>query len=103
MEQSCGSTFTGSGFAIACEQGTVTILRDSVIIADQEGRETHHDFPVKGFGGVKEEVQAWAEGMETSNWNERLKPEEALGDLEVVEAILRSGERDGAPVDLHLQ
>ena len=84
FEMSVGTTFQGGGFAVACEDGTVTILRDTVVTADKEGHETTQEFRREGLGGVKNEVKVWAEAMETGNSNWRLKPEEALADLEIV-------------------
>ena len=69
---------------MACENGTVAILRDSVVVTDHDGKETTQDFRTEGIGGVKNEIQAWANGIETGKWNDRLRPEEALQDLEVV-------------------
>lgn len=88
FEMSVGTTFQGGGFAVACENGTVTILRDSVVTADKEGHETTRDFRNEGFGGVKNEIKTWAEGIETGKWNLRLSPEEALKDLEIVSGPL---------------
>ncbi|KAL9082789.1 MAG: hypothetical protein Q9159_006165 [Coniocarpon cinnabarinum] len=103
FEMSVGSTFKGGGFSIACEDGTVTILGDSVVTADKYGHESAKHFKSEGWGGVNHEVKCWAEGMQTGKWNPRMKPEEALADLEIIEAMLQSGERDGAPIDLKFQ
>ncbi|KAL9059978.1 MAG: hypothetical protein Q9162_000828 [Coniocarpon cinnabarinum] len=84
FEMSVGSTFKGGGFSIACEDGTVTILGDSVVTADKNGHESVKHFKSEGWGGVNHEVKCWAEGMQTGKWNPRMKPEEALADLEIV-------------------
>ena len=84
FEISAGGTFRGGGYAIACEEGTVTILHDSVVTADKDGHETTKTFRMEGIGGVKEEINAWATGMATGDWDQRLSPEEALRDIEVV-------------------
>lgn len=65
----------------------MTILRDSVVVANKDGHETTRDFRTEDFGGVKNEIQAWANGMESGKWNEGLKPEEALQDLEIVSCL----------------
>ena len=63
-----------------------------------EGEETF-DFPDEG-AGVKQEVQAWAEGIQSGEIDPRLSAAEALKDLELLEAMLRSGEQNGTPIDI---
>ena len=97
---SFGTTFKGGGYSIACERGTVTALRGKVII-EQLGVEAEEsfDFPDEG-AGVKQEVQAWAEGIQSGEIDPRLSAAEALKDLELLEAMLRSGEQNGTPIDV---
>ncbi|KAI9671441.1 MAG: hypothetical protein M1831_004350 [Alyxoria varia] len=102
MAISMGTTFKGTGFTVACEKGTVTVGRSQVAVCDNDGQEVIKDFPNEGQG-VAQEVETWATSMCTGVRDARLYPEEALKDLEVLEAMLRSGERDGMPVDLKLQ
>ena len=118
MAISMGTTFKGTGFTIACERGTVTVGRSEVTVCDNDGQEVTKNFPNEGQG-VTQEVGVWATSMSTGVGDARLEPEEALKDLEVVsritsqnvlstdseqlEAMLRSGEREGMPVDLKLQ
>lgn len=97
---SFGTTFKGGGYSIACEKGTVTALKGKVVVdrLDGVGEETF-EFPDEG-SGVKQEVQAWAEGIESGEIDPRLSAAEALKDLELLEAMLRSGEQAGVSIDL---
>lgn len=53
--------------------------------------------------GVPPEVRAWGEALAAGKANERQSPEEALADLELIEASLRSGEQGGKPIALECQ
>lgn len=52
---------------------------------------------------MKQEVFAWAKSIKEGKPDPKQSPEEALGDLEMLEAILKSGQRDGIPVNLYHQ
>lgn len=95
---SFGTTERGSEYLVACEQGTVHVSRGKVTVKKNEKDESK-DFPDEG-NGVKQEVKAWAESLEQGKSDEMQSPEEALGDLRVLEACLRSGEQDGKPIDV---
>ncbi|KAF2873781.1 hypothetical protein BDV95DRAFT_488933 [Massariosphaeria phaeospora] len=104
---SFGTTFTGSEYAFACEKGTVTVTKDRVTVL-KAGKDESKDFteeaerfPYEG-NGVKQEIKAWAESLEKGVMNPRQSPEEALKDLELLEAMLKSGEQGGAAVELKL-
>ncbi|ORY15287.1 hypothetical protein BCR34DRAFT_478069 [Clohesyomyces aquaticus] len=92
---SFGTTFTGSEYAVACEKGTVWVSRGKVVVT-KDGKEEEKNFPDEG-NGVKQEIKGWAESLERGAINERQAPEEALEDLKLLEACLRSGEEGGAP------
>ena len=79
---SFGTTFTGSEYSVACERGTVTVLRSTVKVVKDDEQDTV-DFSREG-AGVKQEVKAWGEGIESGKQDPRQSPEEALKDLEVV-------------------
>ena len=53
--------------------------------------------------GVQPEVRAWCEAILTTKENRKQVPEEALADLEVLEAVLKSGREDGKKVQLSCQ
>ncbi|KAI9882257.1 MAG: hypothetical protein M1823_005995 [Watsoniomyces obsoletus] len=106
---SFGTTFPGSisEYAIACEQGTVTISKSGkVVVRDAEGKEDESrskDFTDQG-AGVKEEVQVWAKNLaEKTLQDPRQTPEEALKDLALLEAMFVSGTKSGDVVELSNQ
>lgn len=79
---SFGTTFSGSEYTVACEKGTVTILRSTVKVV-KDGKEETKEFGSEG-SGVKQEVKAWSEGIGSGQQDPRQSPEEALKDLELV-------------------
>lgn len=85
---SMGTTFKGNGFAIACERGTVTTVMNRVTV-QKDGQESPLEFANEG-SGVKQEVKAWAEGIEHGMQDPRLMPEEGLKDLEIVSFQIHS-------------
>ena len=99
---SFGTTFEGREYAIACDKGTVTVDGDDVTIAPLGGEKQVVQKPDE-LGGVTQEVFAWAKSLVSGKQEERQKPEQALADLEILEAMLRSGENSGKPVELKHQ
>lgn len=114
---SFGTTFTGVEYVVACEKGTVDVGFDKTTVRAGDKEEVEA-FP-EDKNGVRQEVKAWAESIAQGKPNELQSPEEALADLEIVslslvaylslanlsqlEAMIKSGESDGAPIDLKLQ
>ncbi|KAL9080744.1 MAG: hypothetical protein Q9157_000531 [Trypethelium eluteriae] len=105
---SFGTTYDEYELSVACEKGAV--YRDragtsfevgigGAVVVRSEGKQERTEFMNEEFG-VKQEVKAWAKALETGLQDPRQKPEEALRDLEMLEAMLRSGEQNGQPVDL---
>lgn len=106
---------------MACEKGTVTVVRSDVSVQKAGEEEVKKSFPEEG-SGVKQEVKAWGEGLVGGRLDARQSPEEALKDLKTVsvlpffptrcgilltfcaqlEAMFKSGEQDGAAVDTGL-
>ncbi|OJD31196.1 oxidoreductase nad-binding rossmann fold protein [Diplodia corticola] len=98
----------GHEYRIVCERGTVTVGFGSgpmapafvaVNRAGDEGEGERKEFPETGFG-VTPEVAAWGGKLEEGGFDERQAPQEALKDLQIMEAMLRSGEQGGVPVAL---
>lgn len=105
MMISFGSTLSGDEYTIACENGSVSVSRDKVVVREgeeREGRETVHVLK-DSSAGVTPEVAAWAQGIKEGKRNPEQAPEKALADLELLEGMLRSGERDGERVVLTRQ
>lgn len=98
LSLSYGSLFRDSVFEFACEGGVVSINGDKVTVNDE-----HHDIPFEGRG-VAPEVAEFAESIAKGRRVEkRQSPEEALGDLEMLEKMLASGEQKGERVELSQQ
>ena len=97
ISQSFGTTYKGSEWTLACEKGFVSISRDKVTIDNKV--DTVEDERT----GVPPEVRAWGEALVAGSPNARQSPEEALADLELIEAMLKSGEKGGEPVALKHQ
>lgn len=51
-------------------------------------------------GNMKQEIASWASSILSGELENRLSPEEALADLEIIEAMLSS---NGGPVELKHQ
>lgn len=98
LSVSFGTTDSGSEYVVAAEKGSVTVTRSKVTVT-RDGKSEEKEFPEEG-SGVKQEVKAWAEGLAAGKPNERQSPEEALEDLKILEAALRSGEKGGQPVEI---
>lgn len=79
---SFGTSFSGSEYAVACEHGSISVVKGTVTVI-RDGKEEKKDFPDEG-AGVKQEVKAWAEGILAGKQDPRQSPEEALKDLELV-------------------
>jgi len=103
---SFGSTGTGSEWAVACEGGEVFVdpfEKSTVTVKPKGEKEGKTEEAKDEHGGVKKEVFAWAKSIKAGKADAQQSPEEALGDLEVLEAMVKSGERDGIPVGLYHQ
>ncbi|KAJ4984539.1 oxidoreductase [Stagonosporopsis vannaccii] len=98
LSVSFGTTDKGSEYVVAAEKGTVTILRGKVVVV-RDGVSEEKEFADEG-SGVKQEVKAWAEGLAQGKPDARQSAQEALEDLRILEAALRSGEAGGRPVDI---
>ena len=94
---SFGTTHQGREWAVGCEKGSVS-LSDNGLTVDDKTEEVRDERT-----GVPPEVRAWGEALAAGKVNERQAPEEALADLELIEAMLRSGEQGGIPIKLEHQ
>lgn len=97
MSISFGTTFEETGYSVACEKGGVNVMRETV----QFGEETK-EVPNERTG-VPPEVRMWGEAIEARKANPRQSPEEALADLETLDAMLKSGEQNGRAIPLRYQ
>jgi predicted dehydrogenase len=105
FSMSFGITLSGSEFTVACEKGSVTVSRGIVTV--RQGEQKDDNSSVKDFkdegNGVKQEVKAWAESITDGKPNPSQSPEQALGDLEILEKMLKSGEGHGKTESLQFQ
>lgn len=90
-------------YQIACENGSVTVEGDKGWIVYLDGRKVVKDFPFTAGAGVVEEVHAWGEAMVEGKENPLLTPEVTLGDLELLEGMLKSADENGVPKLLKFQ
>ncbi|GAP84562.1 putative oxidoreductase NAD-binding rossmann fold protein [Rosellinia necatrix] len=99
-----GTTMKASDFHVACEQGYVEAGPDRVVTVRGVGEDakTEEKTFEKSFG-VTEEVHAWAEAVISGKPHPEQAPELALGDLELLEKMLTSGDQDGARQALQYQ
>jgi predicted dehydrogenase len=105
---SFGSTFSGAEWTVACEGGTVSVDRDEVTIVPKGGEKrvekVKDEFGDVGVGsGVKMEVFGWARSLVSREWDARQSAEEGLADLEILEAMVRSGDERGKVVEIRHQ
>jgi predicted dehydrogenase len=94
---SFGSEFKDSLLEFTSEGGAVSLIDDRLTV---KGVAT--DIPFEGVG-VKEEIKEFGASIARGKLDERLNPEEALADLEILESIVKSGEEDGGRRSLSLQ
>lgn len=98
---SFGTTGKGSEYHVGSEKGFVSVSNGVVKIDDKEEKienEGHNP-----GSGVEPEVKAWGEGLVNGKENVLQSPREALADLEIIEACLRSGEQGGKAIELKFQ
>lgn len=101
---SVGTTMNAFEFHIACEQGVVKAETNKVVVVKGIGEDaTTEEKAWERNTGVKNEVQAWAEGIASGKPNPEQSPEQALADLELLEKMLTSGDNDGARQTLVFQ
>ncbi|KAI4720307.1 NAD(P)-binding protein [Aureobasidium sp. EXF-10727] len=98
---SFGTTFSGAEYVVACQNGTVDVGFDKTVVK-KGNDESSKDFP-EDKNGVRQELKAWGESISRGKADPLQSPEEALADLEVLEAMIKSGEADGKAIELKLQ
>ncbi|UNI15504.1 Glucose-fructose oxidoreductase [Purpureocillium takamizusanense] len=93
FQHSAGTLMEAFEWDVACERGWVRSSGETVVVKPSGGERTERVF--ERTSGVAEEVAAWAEGIARGEPNPLQSPEEALADLEFLEKMFVSGERDG--------
>lgn len=97
---SFGTPAGGSEYTIVSEKGTVTWDWGKVMVG---GKVVQAEKNKSEGSGVTPEVIAWGNALAAQKVNDRQSPREALADLELIEACLRSGEQGGKAVQLQHQ
>jgi len=98
ISMSFGTTFKASDFYVACEKGVVSMSDHKTVKVGDESKDIEDERT-----GVPPEVRAWGEALAAGKPNPKQSPEEALADLEILEAMLKSGEKGGEPIPLTSQ
>lgn len=103
---SFGTTFSGAEWSVACEGGSVSVAGTKVTTKPKGGKdkteEKVEDKP-DDPGSVANEVSAWAKSIVSGKADPQQSAEEGLADLEILEAMVQSGEKDGQPIELKYQ
>ena len=98
LSMSFGTTFKGSEYAIATEKGAIICnCRGGVEVGGQTIEMKNERT------GVPPEIRAWGAALVAGKPNPEQAPEQALADLELLEACLKSGEQGGTPIQLKYQ
>ncbi|KOS19914.1 Uncharacterized protein ESCO_005757 [Escovopsis weberi] len=95
FQLSVSSASSAFEWDFAYRGGRVRVAGDTVTVRPRGAAEDE----VREFArasGVAEEVAAWAEGMRAGRVDALQEASEGLGDVEFIEKILQSGERQGA-------
>lgn len=94
-------------YTVACENGSVTVEGNKGWVSHKDGSKEEKDFPFAGAftegAGVMEEVRAWGAVIAEARENPLLRPELTLGDLELLEGMLKSADANGVPKLLEFQ
>ncbi|KAL4787940.1 hypothetical protein BJX76DRAFT_317367 [Aspergillus varians] len=98
---SFGSEFKDNAWEFTCEKGVVTLIGDQLTVGN-DATDIPIEIPYEG-AGVKEEVNAFGESIGSGVLHEKLRPEEALADLEILESLVKSGEENSVRKTLKLQ
>ncbi|KAI1270350.1 NAD(P)-binding protein [Xylariaceae sp. FL1019] len=101
---SAGTAMSAHEYLVSCENGYVKVEPDKVTTVIGIGADaTPTERLWKRTSGVHEEVKAWAEALVSGQPNPRQSPELALGDLELMEKMLTSGDHAGERQQLQFQ
>ncbi|KAJ6164905.1 hypothetical protein N7470_003577 [Penicillium chermesinum] len=97
ISMSWGSSFNDNIFEFSCEKGVVKLHFDGVEVNNHD-----HIVPFDGKG-VGPEIDDFATAIINGRRSKTQSPEEALADLEMLEQMLQSAERDGEKMPLQWQ
>jgi predicted dehydrogenase len=96
---SFGTTLDDKSYHFGFEKGKIIVENGVSKVIYNDGTSPQESSRYMGTG-VKEEIKAWAQALNAGKANEKQSPKEALQDLKLLEAMIQSGEKDGAVFDL---
>ncbi|OJJ58378.1 hypothetical protein ASPSYDRAFT_58836 [Aspergillus sydowii CBS 593.65] len=91
-----GTSLRADEWTVACSHGWIKVENETVTIS-RDGRVEVVRIPNERTG-VPPEIRAWGESLVVGRTHPDQEPEAALADLELIELMLQSGSRDGAPL-----
>ncbi|KAI5843728.1 hypothetical protein BZA05DRAFT_410471 [Tricharina praecox] len=96
-----GTTDNCYEFSVACERGVVVVGGGGkVTVRPSEKGAQEEVKTISGNSSVKEELMAFAKGVLKGEIDGRQTPEEAWRDLELIEKMLQSGEKNGETMEV---
>lgn len=98
LSLSFGTTFKGSEYLVATEQGIYGCTAYGDVTIKGETKKVQNE-----RSGVPTEIRAWGEALASGKPNAKQSPQEGLADVEILESCLRSGEQGGTPIELQYQ
>jgi predicted dehydrogenase len=97
------SSLDGIEYDIVTDKGNICVRGPTVVttaITDQASKAIENKFEDPMTFGVPDEFAAFGEALAGSTLDSRISIEEALADLQLLEAMLKSGEQNGQPVTI---
>jgi predicted dehydrogenase len=101
LQCSFGSRMQAFEWDFGLKGGALSLSGDTVTVRPVSGEITVKKF--SETSGVAEEIVGWAEGLTIGEPNPWQSAEEAMADVEFLEVMFRSGEKDGLPMKYSLQ
>lgn len=93
LQMSQGSSLSANEWTVECEKGWVKVDRAGVTVS-RDGQTSTTKIENERTG-VPPEVRAWGAALAAGKVNKEQEPEAALADLELLELMLKSGEKNG--------
>jgi predicted dehydrogenase len=97
---SFGTTLDDKSYHFGFEKGKIIVEDGVTKIIYNDGKTATQESSKYSGTGVKEEIKAWAKALIAGKADEKQSPKEAFEDLKLLEALIQSGEKDGAGLDL---
>ena len=95
------STLDGIDYEIVTDKGNIRVQGPDTVLTvlrDKDKKLVENELKDEFTFGVVEEFAAFSSALKGGEMDSRITPKEALADLQLLEAMLISGEKHGAPV-----